>query len=1708
MKKIMLILAASLLFQSFSGLSTVSAEGSSDHVIYSFDSGAQGWALGTGTGNPALDYASDGDNGYLKLKASADAVYKLKDGIDVVPNAFIELAQPFKIEADSEIVVSVDVRTSDMSTFVRGLMINRDQLDDAVKNELQYNLSTLWLWNKSNRLYTCEKNSSTDLGSYMGAKSTKIGENVLENGVWYTFKTILYSDENGYPEYIKVSIYDGDILKAESAKSEIENGTLKLSDSITRLDIALMQSTVTVPAGGAEVDFDNVKIYKVSNGRTWSIANLPGNGILTNAQKIGVSFSGKMDESTLNDTNIKLIKEGTNVAYQGEYNNSSNIYSITPTGGLTSGKYSVTIDKSAVNGIDESGNTIFGLDANAEEKIEFTVFNGSIPEVRNINISGKVMSNSVLKASGEYYQAEEIPGYLEYQWYYADVEDGNYSAIQNAINDEFTVPSKYADKCIKCAIVAVTNEGIKGEKAYSDAIKPQKKPEAKNVELSGVAIKGMQLCVGYDFYDENGDEEGKTEFVWLVSDDGMTDWQEIEGQNSDTLVLNGALEGKYIKAGVIPVSKAEPYKGEIYETAAVGPIEGKEGLNLVTNPGFETGTSKGWEVRNQDGDSAKIVATTEDAYSGTWSGKLSGQTSNSTLLRNYVNVKKGLKYIVSTMVKVAPESAVDSARMDYYSGVSLSGTEVTEVGTFTATKDEWRQIIALVVPGGDASKYVLLPQYWSSSGKGAVFYYDDYYFAPLIIDDVITTTPESMDIPTSGEVSSPISIIAIRNQLGTSDGLENETAYWEIDGKGVYIKDNKLYVTSEAVSGTVNLKAVVKPSFDSEVQSIYVKNIPITLVTNSNKTPKITNAVLSGNTAFGSKVTLDYNFYQVDGLFDKSIIKWYVSDSENGTYTEIAGFSGLTLDITEEYSGKFIKVEITPVDAGNHEGSKFVVNVAGPKRKPEARNITIAGKGYVGDTLSGSYEYYDFNGDKEGASAVRWLKSGSENGTYTEIAGADTLNYTVTEGDIGCWFKMEVTPVSEDEPYNGEPSLSNALQGPAVPTATDVEIVKSGKILTGKYKFNSINGVEEGKTLCEWLIDGRVVSTGTVYTADFTGSKNVEFRVTPVAVKMPYQGVSVSATKAVSNGSSSSSGGGGGGGVSMVSSSALPQLPQTQPSEPATGGDIADISGHWSEKYAKEAIDRGIMTLDSAKNFYPDKKVTRSEIITYIFRALGCTETDYRNEFGDVSASASYAKMLQTMVDKGIISKDTNFRPDDNVSRQEVCKILSVALGFSETELDLAKYADNYLIGDWAIPYVKNIVYSNLMTGVSETEFSPRTDITNGQIAKIVSMIHAGDYNKPEGGEQTNKQNFGGKIDLSSNDLKVVFIGGSLTQGGKVWEDMTIEALKAKLPGKNITYENMGLGGTGSGYGAFRYQHDVLSKNPDIVFIEFAINDKSAVGINNSRYMEEMVRQSLRNEKVPAIIFLYAPDPKAVATGEFEPWQTGVGYKEKLAQYYGIKSVNISDYMLWDIENQGIDRVNYINNYYKSTGAGSWDVHGGYPKYGEAIVKAIEEDYESFLIVPRNEAVYHEENAIDINYTVIPASSADITYEGNWTKCVDGEFKEFDDNSKITDAQFQYFGGALMQTLKGDASFEFRTDARSVKLQYISSKAGNDAKVYVDGVEKGSVTTYSVNAGMNYDTAWTELPGDGKEHTVKYVVEKPTSGNYVFIFGSIIERRK
>lgn len=80
--------------------------------------------------------------------------------------------------------------------------------------------------------------------------------------------------------------------------------------------------------------------------------------------------------------------------------------------------------------------------------------------------------------------------------------------------------------------------------------------------------------------------------------------------------------------------------------------------------------------------------------------------------------------------------------------------------------------------------------------------------------------------------------------------------------------------------------------------------------------------------------------------------------------------------------------------------------------------------------------------------------------------------------------------------------------------------------------------------------------------------------------------------------------------------------------------------------------------------------------------------------------------------------------------------------------------------------------------------------------------------------------------------LSVVFFGGSLTWGAQAtdpqrtsYRALISRQLRNVYPNAHFQFHDAAIGGTGSQLGAFRLERDVLSHKPDLVFLDFTIND-------------------------------------------------------------------------------------------------------------------------------------------------------------------------------------------------------------------------------------------------------------------------------------------
>lgn len=113
----------------------------------------------------------------------------------------------------------------------------------------------------------------------------------------------------------------------------------------------------------------------------------------------------------------------------------------------------------------------------------------------------------------------------------------------------------------------------------------------------------------------------------------------------------------------------------------------------------------------------------------------------------------------------------------------------------------------------------------------------------------------------------------------------------------------------------------------------------------------------------------------------------------------------------------------------------------------------------------------------------------------------------------------------------------------------------------------------------------------------------------------------------------------------------------------------------------------------------------------------------------------------------------------------------------------------------------------------------------------------------------------------AGKNVNIAFIGGSITQGclatvhEKSYSYLTYKWWCEKFSSCKAEYINAGIGGTTSQYGVARVEEDVLSKNPDLVFIEFSVNDENSAFFKET--YESLVRRILKYKTKPAVILIH-----------------------------------------------------------------------------------------------------------------------------------------------------------------------------------------------------------------------------------------------------------
>lgn len=137
--------------------------------------------------------------------------------------------------------------------------------------------------------------------------------------------------------------------------------------------------------------------------------------------------------------------------------------------------------------------------------------------------------------------------------------------------------------------------------------------------------------------------------------------------------------------------------------------------------------------------------------------------------------------------------------------------------------------------------------------------------------------------------------------------------------------------------------------------------------------------------------------------------------------------------------------------------------------------------------------------------------------------------------------------------------------------------------------------------------------------------------------------------------------------------------------------------------------------------------------------------------------------------------------------------------------------------------------------------------------------------------------------------VTIGYLGGSITRGSvattpeKCYAYLSYLWWKEQFPNTESVYVNAGIGATTSQFAVARCEEDLLYANPDLVMIEFSVNDE-----NDEHFMETyegLIRKVLTWKSHPAVVLLH--------NSFFNDGHSAVEIHSKVGKYYDLPSVSI-----------------------------------------------------------------------------------------------------------------------------------------------------------------------------------------------------------------------
>ena len=171
-----------------------------------------------------------------------------------------------------------------------------------------------------------------------------------------------------------------------------------------------------------------------------------------------------------------------------------------------------------------------------------------------------------------------------------------------------------------------------------------------------------------------------------------------------------------------------------------------------------------------------------------------------------------------------------------------------------------------------------------------------------------------------------------------------------------------------------------------------------------------------------------------------------------------------------------------------------------------------------------------------------------------------------------------------------------------------------------------------------------------------------------------------------------------------------------------------DISDYWAADYVDFLYNADITIGYSDGSFRPNQNISRAQFAVMLYRYLKLDENQYANvslPFADLGSIPAYAiPAVKALYAEGVITGSEKngqlyFNPGSSLTRAQAAAMIgrTQAKGYALADLT---FTDSAQIPAYAAYYIRAMVGQGVINGYSDGSFKPHSNITRGQMAKIL----------------------------------------------------------------------------------------------------------------------------------------------------------------------------------------------------------------------------------------------------------------------------------------------------------------------------------------------------------------------------------------------------